>query len=374
MSDQHSPKSIDDRKLEFEYLRLAQEKYLKEKELEQQLLLSRRHMWTTPWIAALIAGIIGLVGTLWNSCQNRLIERQKQEGVLILEAIKTGTGETKNAAANLLFLDQAGLIQLRKGQRASLEVEAGTKNPLPSLPGIKENINFEPSSALTSDMRQELQTAIDNYLGYLYTIGYQKTKTPLNLFVNPKLEKNIIYNPFTDQLEVPPSLVADKEAVLQQYTLRILMDFSGDWIKNDSTVVIQALLLGLSDYFTCSYHEDPILGEKFVEIIKSGTPYLRNLDNQLSLSTEFDRVNDFYDIYDFAEAWGGSFWELRNKIGKSLTDKILFLSWKKIVKEKITDQRGKFFFEEIIKTDIEISNGKNKDMITSIFRKRGLVK
>ncbi|HTG32936.1 MAG TPA: ankyrin repeat domain-containing protein [Thermoanaerobaculia bacterium] len=147
-SKHHNPLESDTaelRKLDLEIRRLEQDKELKEKELEIQRGQAARGPWGAPVIAALIAGIVGLLGTFWSSYQSREIERQKQEGTLILEAIKTGTGETKQAAGNLLFLDKLGLLRLSNEQRAQLENVAGSRNPLPSLPTEAKSAKLEPT-------------------------------------------------------------------------------------------------------------------------------------------------------------------------------------------------------------------------------------
>jgi len=87
---------------------------LRDKELqlrEKEIALQDRHgwlaQWNTPVLAAIVAGLVGYIGTLISSSQNRRLERDKQEGVLVLEALKTQGSPAereKQAAANLVFL------------------------------------------------------------------------------------------------------------------------------------------------------------------------------------------------------------------------------------------------------------------------------
>ena len=145
MSDQdHNILKIDDnieiQKLLLDRQRLEQDKELKLKELEIQAKQAAKVQWTAPIIVAVIGGFIGLLSNFWSSYQNLALERQKQEGTLILEAIKTG--QTREASANLIFLDNAKLIHLTTEQRQPLEQKAG-KNPLPSLPKIGGDRDLE---------------------------------------------------------------------------------------------------------------------------------------------------------------------------------------------------------------------------------------
>src|SRR5262249_50034567 len=98
---------------DLERAKLRQERELKEKELalkEKELEIQDKQpwqgRWSTPAVVAIVAGLIGYSGTLISSYQNRQLEREKQEGTLILEAIKTtGTAAEKErqTAANLVF-------------------------------------------------------------------------------------------------------------------------------------------------------------------------------------------------------------------------------------------------------------------------------
>jgi hypothetical protein len=134
--------NLEKQKLLLEQKRIDQEKELKLKELEILKKQAAGAQWTVPIVVALIGGILGLWSNFWSSQQNLnlekerqkenlILEQEKQKGNLILEAIKTG--QTKTAAANLIFLDNSGLIDLTDAQRKPLEDIAG-KNPLPSLP------------------------------------------------------------------------------------------------------------------------------------------------------------------------------------------------------------------------------------------------
>ena len=133
-ANEANTKNIDEEKLKLERQRLAIETRLKRKEQQfqrQQFEVSRKGLtaWAqtiTPVGAAIIAGLVGLFGTVWNGYQSNLIETKKQlaseklerhklEGNLILDAIKTaGAGEEKEkqTSANLFFLAEAGLITL----------------------------------------------------------------------------------------------------------------------------------------------------------------------------------------------------------------------------------------------------------------------
>jgi hypothetical protein len=123
--------NLDEQRLELEQKRCDQDKELKLKELAILSKQSKGSQWIVPIIVALVGGGIGLVNSIVTSQQTLQLERERQKGSLIVEAIKTG--DTKAAAANLIFLSNSKLISLTDEQHNSL-VEIVGKNPLPSLP------------------------------------------------------------------------------------------------------------------------------------------------------------------------------------------------------------------------------------------------
>lgn len=151
---------IENEKLRLERQRLAIETRLKRQDQslqQQQFEASRKGFaaWSqafTPLGAAILAGLVGLFGTVLNGYQNNLIEtkkyeanqkleRQKLEGNLILDAIKTagnGGEKEKQTAANLLFLAESGLITIPDEKLKVIRDKAG--DALPSLPDIRTAI------------------------------------------------------------------------------------------------------------------------------------------------------------------------------------------------------------------------------------------
>jgi hypothetical protein len=139
--DLEEKKRVDERELKerefnLEEARLEQERKLKEQELKlltRQLALGR---WSAPLTLALAAGLIGLIGSFFSSNANREIERNRQQGTLILEAIKTNATNQKDketqVSANLLLLADAGAIRLPEDNLEKLRKRAAGATP--SLP------------------------------------------------------------------------------------------------------------------------------------------------------------------------------------------------------------------------------------------------
>jgi hypothetical protein len=138
----HQERDLKEKELELNRLlkekELDQSRVLKEKELkiqQHQLALGR---WSAPVAVAVAAGILGIAGSLLASFSNQNLERQKQQGTLILDALHvnaTGDARNKLVAANLVFLCDAKLISLSDATIKELREKAGGQ-----LPG------FEPVS------------------------------------------------------------------------------------------------------------------------------------------------------------------------------------------------------------------------------------
>jgi hypothetical protein len=143
--------SIEQQRINLEQQRCDIDKELKLKELDILRKQASKSEWVTPIVVALLGGIIGLLA-------NYSLEDKKQQGSLILEAIKTG--DTKAAAVNLIFLSNTKLITLNETQQSNLKEIAGP-NPLPSLPqaGILPSSSANEVAGFQALLEDDLEKA-----------------------------------------------------------------------------------------------------------------------------------------------------------------------------------------------------------------------
>ncbi len=149
-------------------LELAHEKDLKIKELENQNVQLLKGQWTGPVFAAVLAGVIGIGSTFLSGYQTREIERQKQEGTILLEAIKTtdtGTNKEQQTAANLVFFADAGLVNIPKEKLETLRTKAD--GALPSLSAGNSVNQPKENSKAYRKIAQDLTYAV-KYLNLLF--------------------------------------------------------------------------------------------------------------------------------------------------------------------------------------------------------------
>ncbi len=305
---------------DLERAKLLQEKELREKELalkEKELDLQHQQSWlarwSTPATVAIVAGLIGYFGTLISSYQNRQLEREKQEGTLILEAIKTtGTAEEKGkqTAANLIFLADAGLItSISKGELEKLRVKAQGAGP--SLPA-PQGIEFKQSSSLTSELQSKLQSALLHYQTSLVRIGYDpgQTKDRVVVRVDEDLRDNAFFD--NESVVLGVNLARDPEYVLQEYTWYVLKQanpraFSAMWDSN--VLQFHGFSYGLKFYLACSYLDDPYIGKNYHSLVKGADTdpkrrYLFNLDEFRPFDAAEGARPDGLETHKLGEVWG----------------------------------------------------------------------
>ena len=374
-------------KFDLERAKLLQEKELKEKEFalkEKELDLQHRHSWlarwSTPSVVAIIAGLIGYIGTLISSAQNRHLEREKQEGTIILEAIKTsGTSaeKEKQTSANLVFLADAGLItSIRKTEVDKLRIKAQGAGPsLPAPQPTPPGVEFKRSSTLTSELQAKLQSALLDYQASLARIGYDAGQAKDRIVV--RVDEEFRDNSFFDNASVAVGvdLASDPEYVLSEYTWYVLkqanlQNFQTLWNATSGQTI--GFGYGLKNYLTCSYLNSPYIGKNYYALVKrtgAARQYLGNLD-ELRVFDK-DGGPDALEAHKLGEIWGGAFWEIRKAFGLDKTDRLLFATWKGMQLSKATNT-PKFFIDAIVETSKAAGNARDEQVIRQAFTRRKL--
>jgi len=367
-----------------ERAKLQQERELKEKELalrEKELNLqfqqSRWARWSTPVVLAIVAGLIGYFGTLISSHQSLQLEREKQEAMLILEAIKTtGTApeKEKQTAANLVFFADAGLIKsIKKDELDKLRVKAQGAGP--SLPAAKGVVEFERS--VTTDLQAKLQSALAEYQKFLVGIGYDsdQAKGRVTVKIDEELSRDNAY--FSDNsIVLGLNLAGDPEYALSEYTWYVLEQsnpLAFDTLFRMGSEQYQGFSYGLKFYFPCSYLNEPYVGRSYYSL-SGGTardrsrPYLFNLD-QLK---PFSNTREDREPHKLGEIWGSAFWEMRKKLGREKTDRLLFAAWKRFHVDPKNMNQPRIYVNTIMDAARAAGNGQDIEVIHQAFASRNL--
>jgi hypothetical protein len=158
-------------------------------EAEKMRLEQRKSSWSSPLVVAIIAGTIALLGNAlalfgngltayWKSDADLKIEALRQQGNLVLEAIKTG--DTSRARENLQLIAKAKLLgndtrevaileALKDGLRPGLPPPSSNQ-PLTRAPFTPETTMFDTPTNLTS------QLACFKGMGVKYVARYYSSR------------------------------------------------------------------------------------------------------------------------------------------------------------------------------------------------------
>ncbi len=167
---------------------------------------------------------------------------------------------------------------------------------------------------------------------------------------------NAMYSPSNNNIYLGDGTLKDPaheaDVVMHEYGHAV--------VHNTASADFASLTLdeGYADYFTCSLHDDPLLGEWWMP------PYLRNLDNDLTYP--FDMVGESH--HD-GQIWSGALWDIRSMFGAGVSDRIALgtLFYYGSASPSFLDAR-----DAALDADEEYFGSEHRDALVEIFSKRGI--
>jgi hypothetical protein len=229
-----------------------------------------------------------------------------------------------------------------------------------------EKAAFEPSGALTPKLQSDLQASFDAYQAYLLGVGYKPPmEGKVNIFVDPTLD-NAQYD--GQRIVIGKRLAEDSDALYRECTHRAL-DPNNRWgLMTDEQKAVES---GLADYFPCSYKNNPLFGEKAVEVFRhipeyANKPALRTMDNDRKF-TEAAMNNEEHNV---GEIWSGAFWKIRARVGQSDTDKLLYSAFTAMPPLKDGASFNVSFANAVIDAARTLPKGDQSGDIAAIFKRR----
>jgi hypothetical protein len=375
MGDEASPE-LKERELQLAETRAANERELKQQELalselklrqdrelkEQELRIQGRQIaigrWSGPVAVAVVAGLLGIVGTFFSARENRELERKKQEGTLVLEAIRTGASgkeREQQAAANLVFLADAGLVNLTKEQTDKLREKAGDSTP--SLPA--GTVSSQPT--IPEPARQQILKSLDEFATYFQGNGAKTTPKVRVDSVPPGTPAIAYYDPDKSTVYIDTAFLSEVDLPLREYAHAVLYaDRKLSAIDYERTWAYVGVESGLASYFASSFRNNPR-----VPVGDSA----ETLDNTRSLATlkpgPMIQMDGLY-------GWGGAFWELRKLLGPKTTDRILLAAWQAMGEVDIRRNDARDFVGSILKAESQLEKSQHQIEIKELFARRGL--
>jgi hypothetical protein len=308
----------------------------------------------------LIVFLLGFLGIKSYVDLNKLVSVAREDAEQKLQRVKQESDSLMSESQKLRsqLTEVSGLADNVKDLSKKVEL-------------IGEKIGFEPSTALTSQLKTSLETSLLSFQKYLQRLGYRPKESEVRVFIDPDLTHNPAeYS--EGRIKVVAPYANDTDIVFREYTFHVL-----------SVVVSQDVLSGrlnditsgLADYFPCSFNNDPVFAEKSVPLLNKQTGrdifkkgYVRNLNNDRKFTDSGSTISS----QDEGEVWGAAFWEIRVLLGQTYADKILFSSWAEMKSSDLKGDHRMNFLRKIIAAARTLENGKYVDQVRTIFGRRGL--
>ena len=236
---------------------------------------------------------------------------------------------------------------------------------------LSDKIGFKPSKALTSELQSNLSRTLTGFQEYLQKLGYRSKAGKVDVFVDSAAnnEFNAFYDPSKNLIVIGASIAEDSDTALRAFAHHALMTTQKSMVPDDYASIES----GLADYFSCSFRNNPLIGEKSARVLQKhlgkrfDKAYIRNLDNV----RKFHEASPGSAHQDEGEIWGGAFWDIRKLLGQDAADKVLFVSWASAQIDKKSNARISFV-RWILQTSQSLVEKKHIDQIRLIFESRGI--
>jgi uncharacterized membrane-anchored protein YhcB (DUF1043 family) len=301
---------------------------------------------------ALLLLIFGALGIKTYTDFSKQVDKAKADVTAQLTAAQTGAAKLKSEGDSLAsdyqklraqFADTAALGEQLKTLSAKVDV-------------IGEKLGFTSTSKISTEARARLEGAFIKFQDYLKGLGYRGTTGSLGIDIRERMEVAMIsyYDADKRMTVIDSKYITDTAVVYREYMHHVL--FSPGMPKDPESIYYYALESALAWYFPCSFIGDP-------------RPATHATAWDLSKKRPFSELRpDFGSaLVDGTEIWGSAFWELRQVLGQSAADKLLFETWFKLQAQETKADRGASFVRKLYEAD-----KLHEAQIRAVFVQRGL--
>jgi hypothetical protein len=208
---------------------------------------------------------------------------------------------------------------------------------------LAEKLNFGVNSGLPRSTQTKLTQAADKFRGYFEKLGYAPKTKAINFSGKVTVPGGLsYYDPASNTIFIKPELANDETMLLHEYAHHILYSsLSFDALNEEPVWKYSATPIeyGLDAYFVGSSLNQTLIGALAARHL-GPTPGVKlplNLENTERITATQLGDNFDYALIDRLQlAWGGTFWELRQKLGEYITDKCLYEAWRTLVDQDQT--------------------------------------
>ena len=239
------------------------------------------------------------------------------------------------------FADTAALGEQVKSLSAKVDV-------------IGEKLGFTPTSKISPEAKKQLETTFAEFQNYITGLGPQGAAGPVSVDVRDKMDvPGMIsyYDSDKRMMVIDSKYISDSTVIFREYMHHVLYPRK----IPDNAPYYYAIESGLGWYLPCSFIGDP-------NPAKGVTAW------DLTKKRQFAEMRSDAGsaLMVGTEIWGGAFWELRQRLGQSTTDKLLFAAWFAIGADDVKADRGASFVRKLL----ELGKPHEAD-IRAVFTQRG---
>jgi hypothetical protein len=239
------------------------------------------------------------------------------------------------------FSDTAALGEQVKSLSAKVDV-------------IGEKLGFTPTSKISPEAKGRIEATFAKFQNYIKGLGHQGTGEPISIDVREKMDQAMIsyYIPDKRMMVIDSKYISEEAIVYREYMHLVL--YPNGIPKEDP--LHYAIESGLAWYFPCSFIGDP----KPARTVTSWD--LTKKRRFAEMRSEFGSA-----LVDGTEIWGSAFWELRQILGQSAADKLLFDAWFAFGADEVRNDGGASFVRKLFSLDKP-----HEAQIRAVFVQRGL--
>jgi hypothetical protein len=189
---------------------------------------------------------------------------------------------------------------------------------------------------------------------YITALGPQGAAGPISVDVREKMDNTGMisyYDPDKRMMVIDSKYASEASIIYREYMHQVLYPKG----ISENAPHYYAIESGLAWYLPCSFIGDPNPAKKV-------SPWDLTRKRQLAeMKSDIPSA-----MRDGTEIWGGAFWELRQRLGQSTTDKLLFAAWFAISADDVKADRGASFVRKLL----ELGKPHEGD-IRAVFTERG---
>ena len=214
---------------------------------------------------------------------------------------------------------------------------------------------------------------IDAAQRYIQDLGFDNIlNRPVEVHIDGRNDDNSHYSPTTKSLTFGIGGVddaEDAEIILHEYGHAIQDDQVPGW---GETPEAGAMGEGFGDYFAGSFFADakpqnlrPAIGSwDAVAYSDEDPPCLRRVDSTKKYPKDIED-----EVHLDGEIWSACLWELRRKLGRHTTDRLVLAHHFLLKKDALFEDAAK----AMLLADESLNEGKNKSDIRDVFVRRGIL-